>query len=289
MKPKIITIIINKRDVNDANSNNNQPTTHKEIHKLIGNNSMGFSNYLTNDNTIDDIRLNVQPGRATVLTRETTNVLRQAFDNNMEAKRSGDWLPLKHIIKKMNGEILNLTDDVEIYDISGYDHRGNGQGVWRNATPADNLNFDKSQIYIETVDVPLLAYSLYNGFNVIYKVNESKKSLLAGDFMIFKCQNSRAEANARVFPYAGDIAARAGLKAALDSVPAAAQAQAAAEPASLAEAAAAQGNTIMGSSPAETESVASHTDETVVMGNLEEERRVEATGWLSQFDRCTIM
>ena len=94
-----------------------------------------------------------------------TNVQEQTkleiFNSEIQAKRSGDWLPVSYILQYpslIKTGLRTYTDP-------------SNQASIVNFSPT--AQFIPANMYIVTIDQPLVAYALYSGVNVIF-CNENR-------------------------------------------------------------------------------------------------------------------
>jgi hypothetical protein len=126
----------------DVNNTNNRNNIAKKIDPLInvGNNEIsGPSNMAKMDKT------NIEAAKN-----------REIFNSEIQSKRSGDWLPVLYILK--------YTTDKD-KDLKTYTNPIDPKTKAPFTAPA---TFNKNNMYIVTIDQPLVAYALYSGVNVIY-------------------------------------------------------------------------------------------------------------------------
>jgi len=85
----------------------------------------------------------------------------ELFNVEIQSKRSGDWLPVIYILNydDLNPTLYTYNDPDDVSELSKYEK---------------NEFFRKDNMYILTVDTPLVAYSLYCGVNLLYITNDGK-------------------------------------------------------------------------------------------------------------------
>ena len=84
----------------------------------------------------------------------------EIFNSEIQAKRSGDWLPVSYILQYMS----------HTKDLKTYTDPSNPASIVPFIAPA---KFIPANMYIVTIDQPLVAYALYSGVNVIF-CNENR-------------------------------------------------------------------------------------------------------------------
>ena len=79
----------------------------------------------------------------------------ELFNIELQAKRSGDWLPVLFILNyeaRHNANLITFTDPSDPVPLP----------------QIYNECFTKNNMYILTIDTPLVSYALYSGVNVLY-------------------------------------------------------------------------------------------------------------------------
>jgi len=128
---------------------NNMPTTFNRITQLI--NSKPPQTEKKNASVADKLAQD----------NPQSNKERELFNIEIQSKRSGDWLPVVYILnyKNHDPELLTYIDPNDPSSLDTYD---------------EETYFKKENMYILTIDTPLVAYSLYSGVNVLYITADGK-------------------------------------------------------------------------------------------------------------------
>ena len=130
----------------DVSENNNRPNIILKLDPIINTGTStisGPSNMLLTDS---------------VASINLASKKREIFNNEIQAKRSGDWLPVIYLLNydTTPKNLQTYSDPIDPTTI----------GPLPTSYNADFNN--NNNMYIVTVDRPLVAYALYSGVNVIY-------------------------------------------------------------------------------------------------------------------------
>lgn len=150
-----------------ADKLNTQPETASKALKLLFPTGKAPNNLQINQTRLNNIKKNILSNKP---NNEYWNMER--FNLEIQAKRSGDWLPVLYILnmnddKKKQFFTFKNTDEFKkiIQDFNKSTRIDNQESAIRGNIPAQ---FNKNNMYIVTNDQPLVAYCLFTHVNVIY-------------------------------------------------------------------------------------------------------------------------
>lgn len=171
-----------------ADTLNNQPNTAKVGLNLL----FPTKNNIPNTFETNKSRLN---NLSKILSSNSNNEWWniERFNVEIQAKRSGDWLPVLYILnisQRQKNNFCSFSNTSEFKDIINvfnnksrkekdqpYQLRGNIQA-----------QFNQDNMYIVTNDQPLVAYCLFNHVNVIY-IRSKSRNFPETRFILFQRQN----------------------------------------------------------------------------------------------------
>lgn len=113
---------------------------------------------------------NTVPGNARWTANENKIMNNETYDNRvalalaLQRKRAGDWLPVSYILD------YNSINTTQKLTQKNWDN-SNTTAQKVHESPLQSANFNSKDMFIVTVDRPLVAYCLFRGVNVIYYMN----------------------------------------------------------------------------------------------------------------------
>ena len=170
-----------------ADTLNNQPNTAK-----VGLNFL----FPTNNNIPNTIKTNETrlTNLSNILSSNQTNEWWniERFNVEIQAKRSGDWLPVLYtlnISQRQKKNFFTFKNTEEFKDIiQGFNNSQRRYIQGRTIRVNIQDKFNQDNMYIVTNDQPLVAYCLFNHVNVIY-IRSKSRNFPETRFILFQRQN----------------------------------------------------------------------------------------------------